>query len=294
MLTHRAGVVGSPITHSLSPVLHRSAYAALGLDGWSYDRAEVAAGQLARHVCGLGPEWAGLSVTMPGKEEALALASTASEEALLAGAANTLLRRGVDWYADNTDVPGLAAALAEAGAGAPRSAVVVGGGATARSALLALRRLGVADVTFLVRDGLRPRTRQLLDRLAGTGSAPDVRVRALADGIPLEAGVADVVVATLPTGAPAPAVQEPGATAALPVVLDVTYAPWPTPLAAAVRAASGGRVQTVRGTTMLLHQAARQVELMTGLQPPLAAMREALAAAVDGTTGAGAGGAGAG
>lgn len=281
--SRRAGVVGSPVSHSLSPVLHGAAYEALGLTGWSYGRQEVPAGALAGHVAGLGPEWVGLSVTMPGKEEALALAATASDEAELAGAANTLLRRGGEWYADNTDVHGLAAALQEAGAGRVRRAVVLGGGATARSALLALRRLGAREVDLLVRDAVRPRTRDLLDRLAGDPSGPSVRVRALADGIPLDRNHADVVVGTLPSGAPAPHLRPGGIRP--PVVLDVVYSPWPSPLASAVASASAGRVVAVRGTTMLLHQAARQVELMTGCPPPVPRMRLALQAALEEETG---------
>lgn len=269
MLT-RCAVVGSPIAHSRSPVLHRAAYAALGLHGWSYGRTEVAAGALAAHVAGLGPEWVGLSVTMPGKEEALALADNAAEEAVLAGAANTLVMRDGGWYADNTDVYGLATALAEAGAVAPESALVVGGGATARSAVLALRTLGVQQVRLLVRDRVRPETATLLERLE-----LDSSVRRLDEGIPLGGGV-DVVVGTLPSSAPAPPVHLVGDRR--PVVLDVAYAPWPSPLAAAVAGAAGARVDVVRGTGMLLHQAVRQVELMTGRTAPVQAMAQALRA----------------
>ncbi len=275
----RAGVVGSPMAHSLSPVLHGAAYAALGLTGWRYGREEVPAGALARHVAGLGPEWVGLSVTMPGKEEALVLADRASSEAELAGAANTLLRRDGGWYADNTDVHGLAVALEQAGAGQVRRAVVLGGGATARSAVLALRRLGAGEIDLLVRDAVRPATRELLARLAGEPSGPRFHVRALADGIPLDRERADVVVGTLPAGAPAPDLTPGGDRP--PVVLDVVYSPWPTPLADAVASATAGRVVAVRGTTMLLHQAARQVELMTGCPAPVREMSTALAAALE-------------
>lgn len=274
VLTRRAGVVGSPIAHSLSPVLHRAAYAALGLDGWTYERTEVPRGGLAQHLAGLDERWAGLSVTMPGKEEALALADGADELAVLAGAANTLIPRGGGWYAVNTDVVGLATALVEAGATRPGRAVVVGGGATARSALLALRQLGTDEVQLLVRDDVRPQTRDLLDRLDLVSS-----VRSLADGIPLDAGEADVVIGTLPGSAPAPAIR-PGGGAA-PVLLDVSYAPWPSSLAAAVARATGDRVTVVRGTGMLLHQAARQVELMTGREAPVSAMAAALTARID-------------
>lgn len=276
----RAGVVGSPVQHSLSPVLHRAAYAALGLTGWTYDRAEVAQGGLTAHVRSLGPEWVGLSVTMPGKEEALDLAADASVEARLAGAANTLFRRGSGWYAENTDVAGLATALQlevdRVGAGPVRQALVLGGGATARSAVLALRRLGVQQVTLLVRDRLRPETTAMVQRLATTPGAPVVRTAALADGIPLDRGQAQVVVGTLPGGAPAPGLFVPEGQPSAPVVLDVAYAPWPSALARAVGEVTRGRVAVVRGTGMLLHQAVGQVELMTGLAAPVGAMETAL------------------
>lgn len=277
----RAAVVGSPVAHSLSPVLHRAAYAALGLDGWTYDRSDVPRGALADHVAGLGPEWAGLSVTMPGKEEALALADASSAVARLAGAANTLVRLDDDrWYADNTDVHGLASALAGAGVEAPRRAVVLGGGATARSAVLALRQLAAAEVTVLVRDRLRPGTAELLRRVEELGGGPVVRTGRLADGIRLGPKGAEVVVGTLPAGAAPPSVSWDGTKGC--VVLDAVYEPWPSTLALAVARATGGRVAVVRGTEMLLHQAVRQVELMTGRTPPLEVMAAALAEHVEG------------
>lgn len=273
--TRRAGVVGSPVDHSLSPVLHLAAYRALGLTGWSYDRTDVPRGDLRRHVEALGPERVGLSVTMPGKEEALALADDSSPEAQLAGAANTLVRRDDGgWYADNTDIYGLATALGEAGVHQPLRAVVLGGGATARSAVLALRRLGVGEVTLLVRGRLRPETEDLLERLRDLDQGPEVRTGRLVDSIPLGPSGAEVVVGTLPAGTPAPEVTWDGA--GEPVVLDAVYAPWPSTLALAVGEATGGRVAVVRGTAMLLHQAVRQVELMTGRTPPVAAMAAAL------------------
>lgn len=270
----RAGVVGSPVAHSLSPVLHRAAYAALGLTGWTYDVADVPAGRLQAHVGRLGPEWVGLSVTMPGKEEALALAASASQEARLTGAANTLVRTPDGWRADNTDVSGLRAALTEAGAGPGARATVLGGGATARSALLALRDLGAHEVDLLVRDRPRPATEEMVERLADL----HVRCRRLGDR-PLELGGphTEVVVSTLPAAAPAPHLRlargGPGS-----VVMDVVYAPWPSPFARAVAALGAQAPVVVPGTGMLLHQAVRQVELMTGQNGPVEAMRAALAA----------------
>ena len=280
MLTagRRAAVVGSPVRHSLSPALHQAAYRSLGLAGWRYEATEVGEGTLAAFVGGLGPEWAGLSVTMPLKEEALALADVVDEDARLTGGANTLVPtpdRG--WSAWNTDVHGVGAALVEAGLHRPRRAVVLGGGATARSVLVALDRLGVLEVDLLVRDTPRARTLELLDHLVARTTPRRL------DG-PITTGAPDVVVSTLP----ATVVHDVGAVrdllaGARPVVLDVAYAPWPSGFATAVSAATAGRRSVVRGTAMLLHQAARQVRLMTGHDGPVEAMRAALTE--DGATG---------
>lgn len=266
-MARSAGVVGSPIQHSLSPLLHRAAYAALGLDGWSYHRTEVPAGALAAYVAGLGPQWAGLSVTMPGKEEALALAREAGPEAGLVGAANTLTRVGGGWRADNTDVPGVLAALRESGVCRVESAVLVGSGATARSVMVALAGLGVQQVRVLVRERVREGTVDLAGRLGLS-----LEVERYADLQPGSTRPADVVVSTVPVGATPPA-DRLDPVAGL-VVLDVVYAPWPTPFAAEL-AGRGARV--VGGESMLLHQAAEQVRLMTGMEPPVSAMRAALA-----------------
>ena len=99
---HKAAVVGSPVAHSLSPVLHGAAYAALGLDAWSYERIEGDADRVTELAGTLGSEWAGLSVTMPGKRAALEVASEASQRAVAVGAANTLVRGSSGWFADCT------------------------------------------------------------------------------------------------------------------------------------------------------------------------------------------------
>jgi shikimate dehydrogenase len=267
----RAGVVGSPISHSLSPVLHRAAYAALGLTSWTFEAAEVRSGQLRGYVEQLPQEWVGLAVTMPLKEEALAMGSAVGPAARLAGAANTLVRHDGSWLAENTDVHGVVAALAGAGLRAPRSATVLGGGATARSTVVALHELGVRELTFLVRQELRPQTGDLVAQLGTTA-----RVVRLRDApLTLHRAFADVVVSTLPPDADPGEVLSPDPAEA-PMVMDVVYRPWPSRFAAAVGAASAGRVPVLRGTDMLLHQAVRQVELMTGHNGPASAMRAAL------------------
>ena len=264
-----AAVLGSPVAHSLSPVLHNAAYRALGLTDWSYGLHECREPELAGFVDGLGPEWAGLSCTMPLKRVTLDVADDVDELAAAVGAANTLVLTGRR-TAYNTDVVGIGTTLGpDISTG---RAVVLGAGGAAQAALAALREAGVEDVTVLVRD--LGRTAELRDTAERLGVAPRI-VAALADPASASAELvgADVVISTLPPGGADPLVP-PGAGA---VVLDVVYAPWPTPFAAAALAAGAG----VRsGLEMLLHQAVAQVELMTGKPGPVAAMRTALDAAV--------------
>ncbi|MBK5308275.1 MAG: shikimate dehydrogenase [Frankiaceae bacterium] len=251
----RAAVLGSPIAHSLSPVLHRAAYDALGLN-WSYEAIEVTAEQLPAFLDGLDSSWGGLSLTMPLKQAVLPLLSAASELVHQVAAANTVLlpaRRG-----ENTDVVGIVAALAEVGVRRVSKAVVLGGGATARSALAALAVLGCRTPTLVVRSP-SPETLAAAARLGVTptvtGWEPGVLVGC------------DLLVSTVPAGAAdrfAPYVEH------VPVLLDVVYDPWPTPLASACRGI------VVGGAAMLLHQAAAQVALMTGLEVPIEPMRAAL------------------
>jgi shikimate dehydrogenase len=130
----KAAVLGSPIAHSRSPQLHLAAYRALGLDGWTYQRIECDADQLPFLVGRLGPEWVGVSVTMPGKFAALRFADLRTDRAELVGSANTLLRTAHGWRADNTDVDGVMGALGAASG----AAVVAGSGGTAPAAIVAL------------------------------------------------------------------------------------------------------------------------------------------------------------
>ncbi len=275
--SRRAGVLGSPVRHSLSPVLHNAAYTALGLTGWHYDTHEVDAESLPGFVHALGDEWMGLSVTMPGKRAALAVADEATPRALAVEAANTLVRLpSGGWRADCTDVDGVAGALRAAGgfrAGDGRTAVVLGAGGTASAAVTALGELGVADVHVVVREPARAHATTEAARRAGL--AVSVHRWAEADLGALATG-AQVLVNTVPPEAVAPHVGE---LAAVPCVLDVIYHPWPTPLAEAV-AARDGRVAT--GLDMLLHQAFGQVEQFTGRPAPREAMRDALRDATGG------------
>lgn len=266
--TRRCAVLGSPIAHSLSPALHRAAYAELGLD-WSYDAHEVDEGGLAGFLAGLGPAWRGLSLTMPLKRVAIALCDEVSDLALTVDAVNTVLldddgrRRGT-----NTDVAGMVAAFRERGVTELRDALLVGVGATACSALAALAELKVGSVRALARDPSRAVT------LRRVGERLGVPVQVDRWAGPTEPDAQPPVHAVVST-VPAEAVRAVGGAVAdrAEVVFDVLYHPWPTPLAEAALAA--GRV-VLGGLDLLVHQAARQVELMTGVPvAPVPAMRAA-------------------
>jgi len=262
----RAAVLGRPIAHSLSPLLHRAAYAALGLD-WQYEAIECGVDELAA-VLAERDGWAGFSCTMPLKHAALAVADESSPVATLVGAANTVLPRSAGgWVADNTDVTGMVAALAGVPV-PPRDVTVLGSGGTAQAAVVALAQLGVTACAVLVRD----RSRAAAVRTTGAAAGVRVKVGSLSsDAAQLGVGL---VVSTLPPGAADALAARPWSPEQ--ALLDVVYDPWPTAIAAAVEAAGG---TVISGAQLLLQQAAAQVELMTGQPAPIQAMRAALRAA---------------
>jgi shikimate dehydrogenase len=266
----RAGVLGSPVAHSLSPVLHNAAYQALGLTGWRFERIECDAETLPGLVGASGPDWVGYAVTMPGKRAALAMADVVTERAAAVGAANTLLRGESGWQADCTDVSGVTGALLAAGGYRPQpdaTGVILGAGGTASAALAGLADLNVRDVRMVVREPARAtEARETAERLGirlDTRRWSDTDIGALAASC-------NVLISTVPAEAAAPHAAE---LALAPCLLDVIYHPWPTPVADAV-AAHGGQLAT--GLDMLLHQAFGQVEQFTGQPAPREAMRDAL------------------
>ncbi|WP_406081801.1 shikimate dehydrogenase [Micromonospora sp. NBC_00858] len=263
-------MLGKPIAHSLSPVIHTAGYAAAGLTGWSYTRIECAASELPALVAGLGPEWAGLSVTMPGKEAALEVAADASPVAVAVGAANTLVRRpDGSWYADNTDVGGMVRVLTDAGVGAGAAMTVLGAGGTARAALAAAARLACSSVTVVARRA------EAVDELRTVAGALGVALTAAGWADAPRHLVADVVVSTVPKGVADPLAEavtwRPGG-----VFFDALYDPWPTPLATSALAAG---LRVVSGLDLLLAQAVGQFEQFTGVVAPVEAMRAALRSA---------------
>jgi shikimate dehydrogenase len=267
----KAAVLGKPIAHSLSPVLHRAAYAALGLANWTYELVECDEAGLAAYVRSRGPEWAGLSLTMPLKRTVLPLLDHVDHLAAATGGANTVVFRPEGRYGYNTDVQGIVDALTEASAPLPfpASVTILGAGATACSALAAVGELGVAGADVIARDP---------SRAGGLLATADrlglkARLRPWTDLGDNDAPLPDLLISTVPAGAADDYSERMRLTRhAPPAVLDVVYHPWPTPLAQA--AAAAGSV-VASGYAMLLHQAAAQVELMTGKSAPLEAMRQA-------------------
>ena len=281
MTARKAAVLGFPVEHSRSPQLHLAAYRALGLDDWTYDRIACTADELPSVVSGFGPEWVGVSVTMPGKFAALRFADERTERAQLVGSANTLVRTESGWRADNTDVDGVAGALDHRRD--LRRAIVLGSGATAPAAVVALAGLGVTDITVAARN--QHRAARLLELGATLGARThfaDLADTNLADTNLADTNLidtslvgqierAEVLVSTIPSEA---AALYASSFAVVPVLLDAIYDPWPTPLAQAVANAGG---QVVGGLQMLLHQAYSQVEQFTGRTAP----RQQMAAALD-------------
>lgn len=252
----RLAVLGSPIEHSRSPQLHRAAYRVLGLE-WSYDRVEVDDAGLAGFLQGLGGEWRGLSLTMPLKRRVAELVPEVDEVARRTRQGNTiLLEHGRAVKAFNTDVHGIVQAFADAGVTRAAHGVVLGGGATAESAVAALGELG-ASATVAVRDPAK----------AAAVFGGDVAIRPL-DRIEHAVREADVVVSTIPNGAEfALALPERvGGT-----LLDVAYHPWPSALASRW-ADAGGHV--VSGLEMLLHQAVHQIRIFVAGDPSVPLPRE--------------------
>ncbi|MFJ8922384.1 shikimate dehydrogenase [Streptomyces sp. NPDC102415] len=264
--SRRAAVLGSPIAHSLSPALHRAAYAELGLENWSYERFDVDEAALPGFVEGLDSSWAGLSLTMPLKRAIIPLLDSVSDTAASVEAVNTVVftedgRR----LGDNTDIPGMVAALHERGVEKVESAAVLGAGATASSALAALSVICTGPVTAYVRSAARA------DEMRGWGERLGADVRIADWAAAAEALRAPLVIATTPAGTTdtlADAVPSAPGT-----LFDVLYEPWPTALAARWSAAGGS---VVGGLDLLVHQAVLQFEQFTGeRRSPLAAMRRA-------------------
>jgi shikimate dehydrogenase len=273
LTVRRCAVLGSPIEHSLSPAIHAAAYKHLGLD-WTYGRHEVAADDLADFVAELDESWRGLSCTMPLKE-ALVRLGQPDDIVTTLGVGNTLVFDGhpadpATTRVRNTDVLGLEAALVAADATGSTTAMILGNGATARSCLAALSRLGVGRVLVLARDPRKTESLAVLGEQFGVV----VSHQSLGGSVP----AVDIVVSTVPAATQVPLADDVAASAG--IVFDAIYDPWPTPLALA--AEKSGRAVVLNGLDLLAWQAVFQVELFTGETVPvdvlLDAARKALAA----------------
>lgn len=271
-----AAVIGAPIAHSLSPALHRAAWTSIGLGGeWRYERLETRAEDLPALLSSLDGECVGLSATMPCKQAIIPLLDAVDPLAAAVGAVNTLVPSAGVLSGFNTDVHGIVAAIggarAEAGLPEPSSALVLGAGATAASSLAALGTLGVVAPSVAARRFGGPgsivaaASRLGVDLVQIPWSDEEAVVRAVSE--------ADVVISTLPEG-----VADALAARLHPredqTLLDVVYSPRRTGLVGAWRDAGA---LVADGLDMLVHQAALQVRLMTGADPSLDAMREAVA-----------------
>lgn len=251
-------VVGDPIAHSLSPVIHLAAYRELGLD-WDFDKQRVCAGCLSAFIRNLSPGCRGMAVTMPLKAEALEYADFQDGLAKLTGVANTLVFDPGYTTAFNTDVAGIVGAYKHAGFQRDTAAegVIFGGGATAASALAALWELGARHLSVVSRNpggsGLvfAAAARMHLPLYAVSWDDSAALARTIAN--------ADLIMNTVPAGAqpklPLTDVQPP----ANAYVLDAIYAPWPTPVALWARSAT-----VIPGWEILLYQGISQVKLFTG------------------------------
>ncbi len=265
-----AAVIGDPVDHSLSPVLHNAAFAALGLD-WVYLALHVATGRVPDAMAGVRAlGLAGLSVTMPHKAAVAAEMDQLSPTAARLGAVNTVIRQGSHLLGDSTDGDGFLASLVvdHEWQAAGRRCVVLGAGGAARAVVLALAEAGGADISVVARRDAAADAAAALAGPAGHAASVDAVSDAIAD--------AELIVNATPVG-----MTEPPGAVELPfmldpsrlgpgqLVVDLIYAPASTPLLDAARAAGAG---VANGLGTLIHQAALQCRMWTGIDPPLDVM----------------------
>jgi shikimate dehydrogenase len=264
--THLVGVIGWPVEHSLSPIIHNTAFIALEMD-WVYVPLPVAPERLRDALGGLGPlGFAGANVTMPHKTESAEIADVLSDDARTLQAVNTLVVGPAGLTGHNTDAPGFDRFLRrDAGCDpAGRTAMIFGAGGAARACALALARAGIAGLSVAVRE--TSRARGVLEMLGGF----DLDTAA----VPFEDAAshpADIIVNATPLGAHGESLPLP-AVGGDTLVVDLLYRPGSTPLLQTAREAGAA---AFGGLGLLLHQAAISFELWTGQQPPLAAMSAA-------------------
>ena len=244
----KAAVLGSPISHSLSPLLHNTAYAQIGLSA-SYEAIEVKAHSLAKFVDERDASWTGFSLTMPLKEEAISYAKHVDDLALRINSANTLYRKAGEWYATSTDVIGFRNALEMHKVEVKGHVVILGAGATARAAAAACDS-SQTQITVINRSLARVQAMSdaVIESELSFLNWDDLSV--LAD--------ADLVISTAPAGV-TDSIEIPAKTSA--PYFEALYKPWPTP-ASAMWASRGGKV--IDGLDLLIHQALAQIAIFSG------------------------------
>lgn len=257
---NRLAVLGSPIAHSKSPRLHRAAYAYLGLP-WHYGAIDLTSDALPSFLASMGDDWRGLSLTMPLKRTVLPLLDSLDDAAQRTGGVNTVYfddsSSPIALRGFNTDVYGIVETFRARGIDQLSTVQILGSGATAASALLAVSRLGATRVM------VSARTPSHADALVQMGAALDLPVEVRPLDVADTQLMPDAVISTIPGGA-GPSVSFCDATMNRSVLLEVAYDPWPTPLAASWLA-SGGAV--ISGLEMLLYQALAQVRIFVGGSP---------------------------
>lgn len=241
----KAAVLGSPISHSLSPAIHQRAYEILGWE-WVYERHEVSSGQLATFLESNRGNFRGLSLTMPLKEEALALLDTVSDLAKQVNGVNTIVFDEIGSHGHNTDVQGFRDALAFHQIEITEKVSILGGGATARAAIGAVD--GSAKIVNVYSRSAH-RTRALVN--SATRSIVNVCSWSAVD-YAFEEGL---IISTTPKGATDELVPK----AIGGAFFESLYSPWPTPLLARWRESGG---ITLDGLDLLVWQALGQLELM--------------------------------
>ncbi|NBO79228.1 MAG: shikimate dehydrogenase [Actinobacteria bacterium] len=259
-----AGVAGYPIEHSLSPLIHKAGYLALGLD-WNYEKYLLKEDELSNFVNNRDKDLVGLSLTMPLKEKAIQVSDVVTEMAQKVNSANTLIFKDGKIYSGNTDIYGIVQALKTNKKLDLSNPAIIGSGATARSSIMALKNLGAKNVMICARN-----------------DSTSIQVNDLANSLGLKSQIinwsdlakamnASTLISTLPSQAldkfAALGPENPG------TLLDIAYDPWPSKVALEWIFRRGF---VVSGLEMLLHQACMQFELMTGLKAPITQMRQAL------------------
>ena len=253
-------VIGRPVEHSLSPVIHNAAFEALGLD-WGFFALSVPPGGVADAVAAMrNLALAGMSVTMPHKDAVVDLVDARSPAVALLGAANCLWWRGAELVADNTDGIGFVDALHHDAGFEPRGrrAVVFGAGGAARAVIAALASAGAAEIVVVNRTRARA-------EVAASLAGPSGRIGTAEDVVD-----ADMVVNASPVGMGDEALPfDPSLLGRGHLVIDLIYEPMATPLVLAAR--ERGAV-AINGLGMLIHQAAHAFRHWTGEDPPIEVM----------------------